>query len=219
MMARFHNRAEAGRLLAEKLAAYSDRPDVIVVGLPRGGIPVAAAIAHRLRVPLDVLVVCKIGVPGNPELAMGALAAGGSQVMNDDLIKTFQIPAALIEQTVAQKQEELAQREEIYGRSHVLSVTKDETIILVDDGISTGATARAAINALRAHAAAKIILATPVIADSLYHDLRGAADKIVFLRKPEPMYGVSAFYENFPPVTDQEALHLLAEARAAYSVL
>ena len=159
---RFRDRADAGRRLAEKLTKYAGRSDVIVLGLPRGGVPVAYEVAARLKAPLDVFLVRKLGVPGHPELAMGAIAAGGIEVRSSRLIRDLRIPAALVEQVAARERLELDRRDALYRGNRHPATLRDRTAILVDDGLATGSTMQAAILALRQHAPARIVVAVPV---------------------------------------------------------
>ena len=159
---RFRDRKEAGRLLAEKLKDYANRSDVIVLALPRGGLPVAFEVAKALKAPLDVLIVRKLGVPNQPELAMGAIASGGVRVLNEELLQYYPIPAAVIESVAAREQEELERRERSYRGDLALSEVQGRTVILVDDGVATGTTMRSAVEALKKRHAASVVIAVPV---------------------------------------------------------
>jgi erythromycin esterase-like protein/predicted phosphoribosyltransferase len=207
---RFHDRIDAGRQLADKLTAYVGRSDVIVLGLPRGGIPVAYEVATRLKAPLDVFLVRKLGVPGHPELAMGAIAAGGIEVLSWDLIRDLDIPHALIEQVAVRERLELERRDVLYRGARRPAVVRDRTIILVDDGLATGSTMQAAIVALRQHAPARIVVAVPVGARQTCDHLRRIADDVVCVAMPEPFNAVGLWYEEFSQTTDDEVRRLLA---------
>ena len=207
---RFRNRVEAARQLASLLTKYSGRSDVIVLGLPRGGVPVAHEIAAQLRVPLDVFLVRKLGVPGHPELAMGAIAAGGVEVLSRDLIEDLGIPHALVQQVAARERLELDRRDVLYRGTRRAPVLRDRTVILVDDGLATGSTMQAAILALRQHAPARIVVAAPVGARDTCEQLRRMADEVVCASTPEPFRAVSLWYEEFTPTSDEEVIRLLA---------
>jgi putative phosphoribosyl transferase len=209
----YADRHEAGQALAEKLRKYSGRPDVVVLGLPRGGVVVAYEVARALRVPLDVFVVRKLGVPGREELAMGALASGGVRVLNDEIVGAFGITDDEIEAVARRESEELRRRERAYrGDRPPLDVRK-RIVLLVDDGLATGATMRAAVAALRHFAPARIVVAVPIAAPDVCEDLGREADEIVCAATPEPFFGVGAWYENFSQTTDEEVNDLLERAR------
>lgn len=206
------DRAAAGRLLAEKLTAYANREDVIVLGLPRGGVPVAFEIAKRLNAPLDVFIVRKLGVPWQQELAMGAVATGGVRVLNDDVVRAYGISddeIALVEVT---EQKELARRERVYrGERPALDVS-GRTVVLADDGIATGTTMRAALAALRKLQPARLVVAVAVAPLSAYDELKAEADEVICLLTPEAFYAISMWYERFAQTTDEEVRELLARA-------
>ena len=183
---RFHNRADAGRQLAARLMEFAGRSDVVVLGLPRGGMPVAHEVATRLKVPLDVFLVRKLGVPGQPELAMGAIAAGGVEVLSQDLIRDLAIPLALVEQVAVRERLELERRDVLYRGGRRPVAVRDRTVILVDDGLATGSTMQAAIMALRQQAPARIVVAVPVGARETCEQLRRIADEVVCVATPEP---------------------------------
>ena len=213
---RFHDRRDAGRHLADKLTAYAGRSDVVVLGLPRGGIPVAHEVATRLRVPLDVFLVRKLGVPGQPELAMGAIAEGGIEVLSRDLIRDLGIPRVLIEQVAVRERLELERRDALYRGPRRPAAVRDRTVILVDDGLATGSTMEAAILALRQQAPAKIVVAVPVGARDTCDRIRRIADAVVCVAMPEPFNAVGLWYEAFSQTTDDEVKQLLsAGARSA----
>jgi erythromycin esterase-like protein/predicted phosphoribosyltransferase len=209
---RFRDRAEAGRRLAAKLTEYEDRFDVLVLALPRGGVPVGFEVAAQLDVPLDVFLVRKLGVPGHPELAMGAIAAGGVQVLHQELIADLGIPVAAVAQVAARERLELERRDAAFRGSRPQPVIADRTIILVDDGLATGATMEAAIVALRRMKPARIVVAVPVGARDTCDRLRSVADRIVCLEMPTAFQAVGLWYENFAETTDDEVRQLLASA-------
>jgi erythromycin esterase-like protein/predicted phosphoribosyltransferase len=207
---RFRDRGDAGRQLADQLATYAGRSDVVVLGLPRGGIPVAHEVATRLKAPLDVFLVRKLGVPGHPELAMGAIAEGGIEVLSRDLIRDLGIPRVLIEQVAVRERLELDRRDTLYRGSRRAATVRDRIVILVDDGLATGSTMDAAIRALRQHAPARVVVAVPVGASETCDRLRRVADEVVCLSTPEPFNAVGLWYEEFPQTTDDEVKRLLA---------
>jgi len=214
---RFRNRTDAGRQLAEKLTEYAHRSDVMVLGLPRGGVPVAIEVATRLKVPLDVFLVRKLGVPGHPELAMGAIAEGGVEVLNEDLIRDLRIPHALVQQVAVRERLELERRDVLYRGGRKAPVVRDRTVILVDDGLATGSSMQAAILALRQHAPARIVIAVPVGARETCDRLRRLADQVVCVATPDPFNAVGLWYEEFSQTTDDEVRRLLATPSAALS--
>src|SRR5262245_1330487 len=210
---RFHDRAEAGRQLADQLDEYGRRSDVIVLGLPRGGVPVAFEVARALQAPLDVFLVRKLGVPGHPELAMGAIAAGGVRVLSEDLISELGIPRPLVEQASAREHLELDRRQRLYRDDRPFPDLRDRTVVLIDDGLATGATMEAAIAALRELKPAKVVVAAPVGAEATCMRLGQLADEVVCARTPEPFYAVGLWYERFDQTTDEEVIALLNAAR------
>ncbi len=205
----FAHRAEAGELLAARFSALADRDDVIVLGLPRGGVPVANEVARALGVALDVFVVRKLGVPGHEELAMGAIASGDVQLLNHEVVEALGIPASLIDQVAARERIELERREQLYRGSHPLASLANKTVILVDDGLATGSTMRAAVIAVRQQQPAKIIVAVPVGAPSTCVELSKDADEVVCLRSPDPFVAVGLWYRDFTPTSDAEVRALL----------
>ena len=209
----FFNRSEAGKFLAEHLSVYVDRDDVLVLALPRGGVPVAVEVAKRLKVPLDVFVVRKLCLPDRPEIVMGAIATGGVRVTNRDVVEGWQIPELVIDAVAAQEQEELARREYVYRGDVPRHKVKGRTVILVDDGIATGSTMLAAVAALRQLEAGRIVVAAPVIAGSTYYRIRRAADDVAALIVPAEFYGIGEWYEDFSLITDDEVRQLLAQAK------
>jgi putative phosphoribosyl transferase len=208
----FPNRAEAGRLLAEKLEKYAGRDDVIVLGLPRGGVPVAYEVSQRLGVPLDVFIVRKLGVPGFEELALGAIASGGVRVLNNDVVAALPNANELIESVTAREMAELERREQTYRDGRPAPDLHGRTVILVDDGLATGATMRAAIAALRQLGAAKIVVAVPVGAADTCRELQDEVDETVCAIAPEWFQAVGQFYEDFSQTSDEEVSELLARA-------
>jgi len=208
----FSNRAEAGQLLAEKLNKYAGREDVIVLGLPRGGVPVAYEVARRLGVPLDVFIVRKLGVPGFEELALGAIASGGVRVLNEDVVRALPNANELIESVTTRELAELARRERIYRAGRPAPDIGGRTVILVDDGLATGATMRAAVAALRQLGAAKIVVAVPVGAADTCREIEQEVDETVCAMAPEWFQAVGQFYEDFSQTSDEEVRELLARA-------
>jgi erythromycin esterase-like protein/predicted phosphoribosyltransferase len=207
---RFSDRREAGRLLAAKLAAYANRPDVVVLALPRGGVPVAFEVAQALNTPLDVFVVRKLGVPGYEVLAMGAVATGGLRVLNDQIVQDLRIPDYVIDRVAAEEGEELTRRERAYRGGRPPLDVRGRTVILVDDGLATGATMRAAVMALRQHRPAHIIVAVPTASPETCEELKTEVDEVVCAITPEPFHAVGYWYEDFTQTTDQEVRELLA---------
>jgi len=206
---RFRDRQEAGELLADNLTAYAGQPDLIVLALPRGGVPVGAEVARKLRVPLDVFVVRKLGLPGHPELAMGAIALGGVKVLNSEVVNTLRIPDHVIDAVAADEFEELQRRERSYrGDLPPLDVA-GKTVIVVDDGIATGSTMMAAISALRQLNVGRVVIATPTVARPTYLYLRESADNVVAVIVPDTFYGVGQWYEDFAQTSDEEVHRLL----------
>src|SRR5271167_1259003 len=209
----FRNRIEAGQLLAKKLMRYANQPNVIVLGLPRGGVPVAFEVAKALHAPLDVFVVRKLGAPGRRELAMGAIATGGVRVLNEEAVRGLGIPMEMIDAVTEEENQELERRELAYRGSYSVPEVRGKTVILIDDGIATGSTVRAAVCALKAQHPARLIIAVPVAADSAYRELRPEVDEIVALMTPEKFYGVGEWYEDFSQTSDAEVTELLKRAR------
>ena len=212
MRMQFRNRVEAGKKLAELLTQYANRPGVLVLALPRGGVPVAYEVAQSLNAPLDVFVVRKLGVPGRAELAMGAIASGGERVLNKDVVDLFQISDSVIDAVAAHEQSELERRELLYrDRRRELNV-HGRTVIVVDDGIATGSTMRVAVKALRQLNAARIIVATPTAAESTAEQIRSEVDEFVAVMTPEDFAGVGQWYEDFSQTSDDEVRELLKNA-------
>jgi predicted phosphoribosyltransferase len=208
----FRNRREAGQVLATVLAAYRGRPDVVVLGLPRGGVPVAYEIATALHAPLDVMVVRKLGVPGHEELAMGAIASGGVQVVNEDVVRHLGLTPDILASVAAIEQQELARREQAYRGGRPPVTVEGRTVILVDDGLATGSTMRAAVAALRRRNPARIVVAVPVAAPETCEELKREVEDIVCAMTPTPFYGVGEWYEQFDQTRDEEVRDLLERA-------
>jgi putative phosphoribosyl transferase len=209
----FRDRTEAGRVLADRLSAYAKYPDAVVLALPRGGVPVAFEIAEALNLPLDIVVVRKLGLPGHEEFAMGAIASGGARVLNQDLIHQLSLSDEIIEHIVAREQRELERRERTYrGQRPVLDV-RDHIVIIVDDGLATGSSMRAAIAALRQKRPAKLIVAVPVGARMTCSELEALADEVICLEMPENFSAVGLWYRDFSQITDEEVNNLLERNR------
>jgi putative phosphoribosyl transferase len=211
----FRDRREAGQVLATMLSGYRDDPDVVVLGLPRGGVPVAYEIAVTLHVALDVMVVRKLGVPGHEELAMGAIASGGVQVINEDVVRYLNLTPAVLASVAAVEQEELARREQAYRGERPPVAVDGRTVILVDDGLATGSTMRAAVTALRRRRPARIVIAIPTAAPETCEELKLEVDEIVCPMTPAPFYGVGQWYEVFDQTPDEEVRDLLERAAQA----
>jgi predicted phosphoribosyltransferase len=208
----FPNRTEAGRRLAEKLAKYEGRDDVIVLGLPRGGVPVAFEVAQRLGAPLDVFIVRKLGVPGFEELAAGAIASGGVRVLNNDVMRAIPHADEIIEAVTARETAELERREQIYRERRPSPELRDRVAILVDDGLATGATMRAAVKALRQQGAAKIVVAVPVGPPDTCREIEQEADETICLSTPPFFQAVGQYYEDFSQTSDEDVRELLNQA-------
>jgi predicted phosphoribosyltransferase len=211
-MAIFRDRVDAGRKLAQKLMKYKDRPDLMILALPRGGVPVAFEVARALNVPLDILLVRKLGVPGHEELAMGAIASGGVRILNQDVVRILRIADEAIEFATARELQELERRERVYRGDRPRPEIKGRTAIIIDDGLATGASMRAAIAALRAQAPKRIIVAVPTASSETCETFKHEVDEIVCVTTPEPFMGVGFWYHEFEQTTDQEVRELLARA-------
>jgi predicted phosphoribosyltransferase len=211
-MEHFHDRRDAGRIVAAHLRAYAGRPDVLVLALPRGGVPVGFEVAMALGSPLDVYVVRKLGVPGHEELAMGAIASGGVQVPNPSVLDQLEIPTATLDAVARREGQELARRERAYRDDRPPPVAAGRTVILVDDGLATGATMRAAVAALRLRHPARLIAAVPVGAPETCAQLRREVDELVCVITPDEFYAVGLWYDDFSATTDAEVRALLAES-------
>jgi putative phosphoribosyl transferase len=205
----FRDRIHAGQFLSRKLKAYADRPDVIVLALPRGGVPVAREIARVLHVPLDVFLVRKLGTPGQEELAMGAIASGGIRVLNEEVVRSLHVSQLVIEQVTARELRELARRERLYREGRLQLDVTDNVVILVDDGLATGSTMRAAVMALRQAKAKRIVVAVPIAAAPACRDLHQEVDELICLHTPEPFYSVGFWYEDFSQMSDEDIREML----------
>lgn len=212
----YTDRHDAGRQLAARLMAYADRPDVLVLALPRGGVPVAFEVARTLHAPLDVFLVRKLGVPGQEELAMGAIASGGVRVLNQDLVEALRIPEPVIDAVAAREEQELDRRERLYRDDRPPPDVRGRTVILVDDGLATGATMRAAAATLRQQQPARIVIAVPLAAPSVCREFEAEVDEIVCIATPEPFYAVGLWYDDFSPTTDEEVRDLLRRSAQSH---
>jgi len=208
----FHDRRDAGQVLARRLSAYRSRPDTLVLALPRGGVPVGHEVAQALGLPLDVFVVRKLGVPGHDEFAMGAIASGGVRVMNGDVVRMLGIGSAQIEAVAQAEALELARRERLYRDARPVLVIAQRTVLLVDDGIATGATMKTAVQALRAELPRRLVVAAPTIAAETCDRLREEADEVVAVLTPVDFSSVGQWYADFTQTTDAEVCELLAKA-------
>lgn len=208
----FRNRREAGRALGTELGAYTGRDDVVVLGLPRGGVPVAFEVAVALDAPLDVFLVRKLGAPGQEELAMGAIASGGVRTLNPSVIESLRISPEDIDRTARSEEKELRRREVSYREDRPPLDLEGRIVILVDDGLATGSSMRAAVEAVRKLAPERIVVAVPVAPPSTAREMRRIADDVVCVATPEPFYSVGRFYEEFEQTTDEEVRDLLRRA-------
>jgi putative phosphoribosyl transferase len=207
----FSNRRDAGLALAEKLRHYAGRTDVVVLALPRGGVPVAFEVAESLNAPLDIFLVRKLGMPGHPEYAMGAIASGGVRVLSEDAVRTYNIPQSAIDTIARQEQQELERREREYRHGAALTELHGRIVILVDDGLATGSTMRAGVQAVRQHGPARVVVAVPVGAPSTCEEFADVTDETVCARTPEPFSAVGLWYRDFSQTTDEEVQALLRE--------
>jgi putative phosphoribosyl transferase len=208
----FEDRVDAGRQLAARLTDYADRRDVIVLALPRGGLPVGFEVAQALHAPLDVMIVRKLGTPGQPELAMGAIASGGVRVVNDEVIRELGISHEQLDEVAAEEQLEVERRERLYRAGRPPLEIAGRTAILVDDGIATGSTMRAAIQALRAQKPARLVVAAPTAAPATCEQIRKQVDELVCLTTPEPFFAIGFFYRDFPQLSDDAVREILHKA-------
>ena len=208
----FRNRQDAGQRLAARLKNYAGRSDVLVLALPRGGVPVAFEVAQQLKAPLDVFLVRKLGVPGHEELAMGAIASGDTRVINEDVVRYLQIPGEVIDAVAADEQRELERREREYRDGKPAPQVKDRVVILIDDGLATGSTMRAAAAALRKQNPSRIVVAVPVAPAETCEEFRKEVDEVVCAATPEPFQGVGLWYDNFSQTSDEEVRQLLNRA-------
>jgi putative phosphoribosyl transferase len=215
MSKRFRDRAEAGQQLAHRLLAYARTPQAIVLALPRGGVPVAAPIAATLQLPLDLCLVRKLGVPGNPELAMGAIDSQGRRYLNAEIVARLQISSASIDRVAEVEAIELARRERRYRANRPPLNLTDRTVILVDDGLATGATMRSAIQFIQPQQPAQIIVAVPIAAPAVVTELTALVDAFVCLLVPQQLYAIGSGYDNFPQVGDPEVCEILARSSDA----
>lgn len=211
-MDRFKDRRDAGRILARKLSVYADQTDVIVLALPRGGVPVAYEVALALNVQLDIFLVRKLGLPGREELAIGAIASGGIRVLNEDIIRVLSVPEEVINIVARNELQELERREHVYRGSQPALDVRNRKVILIDDGLATGASMRAAVVGVRAQQPARIVIAIPAAAPELCNAFQFEVDEMVCAMTPEPFYGLSRWYEDFSQTTDAEVRMFLEEA-------
>ncbi len=214
-MALFANRSDAGRKLAQDLMEYQGRNDVVVLALPRGGVPVAYEVAQELNAPLDVFLVRKLGVPGHEELAMGAIASGGVRVLNTEVLQALDIPGNVVDAVAVREQRELERREQEYRDGRPAPELAGRIAIIIDDGLATGASMRAAVQSLRAQNPAKIVVAVPTGAPETCTQFEQIADLVVCDTTPEPFYGVGVWYEDFGQTSDVEVRELLKQAASA----
>src|SRR5207249_2628612 len=208
----FRNRMHAGQVLGKMLQEYGNREDVVVLALPRGGVPVAFEIASALHAPLDVFLVRKLGVPGQEELAMGAIATGGIRVLNNEVVRHLGIPDHVIDSATKAEQQELERRQQAYRGTRESPQVRGRIILFVDDGLATGSTMRAAVTALRQQKPARIVVAVPVAAASTCQEFQEEVDQIICAATPEPFYGVGQWYEDFSQTSDEEVRDLLDRA-------
>ncbi|HII79422.1 MAG TPA: phosphoribosyltransferase [Methanosarcina sp.] len=214
MRAIFRDRVDAGIQLAKKLSKYSNLPDVLILALPRGGVPVAFEVAKELNVKMDVFIVRKLGVPGNEELAMGAIASEDVRVLNEDIIRSYKIPDRVIATVAANELRELERKERKYRGGRLQPDMRDMTIILIDDGLATGATMHAAVEALKTKHPAKLVVAVPTASPDICRFFKGIVDEMICAATPEPFYAVGAWYEDFSQTTDEEVCELLEKAQS-----
>ncbi len=209
----FRDRRDAGRALAGLLGTYGHRRDVVVLALPRGGVPVAYEVAQALQLPLDLLVVRKLGVPGQEEYAMGAIASGGQRVLDLAVVRALAIPDAAVDEVTRREQQELERRERLYRGDRPAPALRGHTAIVIDDGLATGSTMRAAVQALRMREPARIVVAVPVASAESCAALRNEADEVVCVRTPSPFRAVGLWYQDFSQTGDDEVRELLESAR------
>ena len=211
----FRDRQHAGQVLAGLLAHYANQPDVLVLALPRGGVPVGFEVARALHADLDVFVVRKLGVPGHEELAMGAIASGGVRVVNDDVVEALNLPASAIDRAADAEGRELERRETLYRDGRPFPDLRHRTVILVDDGLATGSSMRAAVQALRRHQPARIVVAVPTAAVDTCDAFSAEVDDVICAITPEPFNAVGRWYEKFPQTCDEEVRELLSRSIAS----
>ncbi|AKB27257.1 Phosphoribosyl transferase domain protein [Methanosarcina siciliae C2J] len=212
-MAIFKDRVDAGKILAKELSKYSNRPNVLILALPRGGVPVAFEVAKALNVKMDVFIVRKLGVPGNEELAMGAIASDDIRVLNEDIVRSFQIPDRVIATVAANELKELERRERKYHGGHPKTDIRGMTVLLIDDGLATGATMHAAVEALKTKKPAKLVVAVPTASPDMCRFFEDKVDEVICAATPEPFYAVGTSYGDFSQTTDDEVCELLRKAR------
>jgi putative phosphoribosyl transferase len=216
-MTRFRDRTDAGRALAKGLKRYAGHDDVVVLALPRGGVPVAFEVASALSAPLHVFLVRKLGAPGHEEYAIGAIASGGVEFINEEVVRALGVPPATLRSIIAREKRELERRQRAYA-GHDLPAARDHIAILIDDGLATGSTMRAAVVALRQQQPSKIVVAVPVAAASTCADFESLVEEVVCLRTPEPFFAVGEWYEDFSQTTDEEVRDLLSRASHLHPV-
>ena len=216
MLTQFRDRTEAGKLLAKQLIAYTNQHNVLVLALPRGGVPVAFEVARALHAPLDVIIVRKLGVPGQEELAMGAIASGGVRILNNDVVRFLGITKEIIDKMATKEQLELERRERLYRGDRPAYDVRGRTVILVDDGIATGATMHAAVAAIKQQQPTRIIIAVPTAAPSTCDEFANEVDELVCVIRPEPFIAVGYWYRQFSQTTDEEVRSLLAQANHGF---
>jgi putative phosphoribosyl transferase len=214
MSPRFRDRFDAGRHLAVALRPYAGRPNLLILALPRGGVPVGYEVAQALHAPLDVMLVRKLGVPGHEELAMGAIASGGIRVISQDVVRALGIPERAIATVAAQEERELERRERAYRGDRPAPEVRGRTVILIDDGLATGSTMRAAAAALKAQSPDQLVVAVPVAAEETCESLRHEVDEVICAVTPEPFLAVGQWYQDFSQITDEEVRELLQRAPA-----
>lgn len=219
MHSRFRDRIEAGQRLAARLTDYENSSDIVVLGLPRGGVPVAYQIAKSINAPLDVWLVRKLGVPGQAELAMGAIASGSIMVLNNEIIQALGISRQVIQQVAAVEKQELERRDRAYRGDRIPPTIQDHTIILVDDGIATSSTLRAAIAALQQQHPQRIVVAAPVAPPSVCQSLHSIVDEVICLETPEPLYSIGMWYKNFSQTSDREVQALLRQSETELAAI
>ena len=217
-MSIFSDRREAGKLLAEQLLQFADKPDVLVLALPRGGVPVAFEVAKKLKAPLDIFIVRKLGVPGHEELAMGAIATGGIRVMNEEVMNYLDIHQLTIEQVTQRELREIRRREEQYRGNRNEPIIKNKDIIIIDDGLATGSTMKAGIKALKLQKPASITVGVPVADPDICNEIGKLVEQIVCLEKPTNLIAVGKWYQDFSQTTDEEVIELLHQSRAFQNV-
>jgi putative phosphoribosyl transferase len=208
----FQNRTEAGRVLAQRLLHYADRPDVLVLALPRGGVPVAFEVAKALKAPLDIFIVRKLGVPGHEELAMGAIATGGVRILNEEVMSYLRLSNDALDAIAAKEAKELERRERAYRGRRPAPDVRGRTVLLIDDGLATGSTMRAAVAALRQQYPARIVVGVPVAAPETCDQLKTEVDEVICAATPAPFGGVGRWYKDFSQTTDEEVQYLLEQA-------